>query len=157
MSPTTQELHTPSTPQEKIPLLVVSPLADDFSSVRRIFQNACWQVDYAKNLDAAGKLLHQKGASVVLCERDLPDGTWKDLLPRIGELPVIPSLLVVSRHADDDLWADVLSCGGYDVLPKPFDRAEMVRVVSMAWRFCYTRNASRRKSCAPRSMPATAS
>src|SRR6185369_7509128 len=119
----------------------VSSHADDCSAVRQILQNASWQIDYATNLEEAGKCLQQKVASVILCERDLPDGTWKDLLTRTRELPLVPSVLVVSRHADDDLWADVLSSGGYDVLPKPFDRREMVRVIGMAWRHCYSRNA----------------
>jgi DNA-binding response OmpR family regulator len=46
-----------------------------------------------------------------------------------------PLLLVVSKHADENLWAEVLNLGGYDVLLKPFERAEVVRVVGMAWRY----------------------
>src|SRR3954469_13020548 len=156
MSPTTQEMHTSFTYQEKIPLLVVSPQPDDYSTVRRIFQNPSWEVSHAKTLEHAAKLLQQSVASVVLCERDLPDGSWKDLLTRTAELPIVPSVLVVSRHADDDLWAEVLGCGGYDVLPKPFDRAEMVRVVGMAWRYCNARNSSKRQPFRSRAIPATA-
>ena len=140
MLPTTQKVHTPTAHLEKIPLLVVSSQSDDFSAVRQILQNPAWQIEYAKDLEDAGKCLQRKVASVILCERDLPDGTWKDLLHRTRELPVIPSVLVVSRHADDDLWADVPSSGGYDVLPKPYDRREMVRVIGMAWRHCHSRN-----------------
>jgi DNA-binding response OmpR family regulator len=140
MQPTAQKIHTSIARPEKFPLLIVSPYADDCSAVRQILQNPCWQIDYARNLDEAGKSLQHKVVSVILCERDLPDGTWKDLLTRTRELSVIPSVLVVSRHADDSLWADVLNSGGYDVLPKPFDRRETVRVISMAWRQCYARS-----------------
>jgi DNA-binding response OmpR family regulator len=45
-----------------------------------------------------------------------------------------PLLLVTSRHADENLWAEVLNLGGYDVLLKPFDGAEVTRVVAMARR-----------------------
>ena len=140
MQPTTQKFHTSTAHPEKIPLLVVSPHADDCTAIRQLLQNPCWQIDYARNLDEAGKSLLNRVASVVLCERDLPDGSWKEMLTRTRELPLIPSLLVVSRHADDNLWADVLSSGGYDVLPKPFDRRETIRVISMACLHCYSRN-----------------
>jgi DNA-binding response OmpR family regulator len=149
MLPTAQKLHTPPSRQEKFPLLVVSPFTDDFSAVRQILQNPCWQISHARNLEEAAISLKQMVASVVLCERDLPDGNWKDILPLTRELTVVPSVLVVSRHADDSLWADVLSCGGYDVLPKPFDRREVVRVISMAWRQCYAKNAAHLHRFAP--------
>ena len=140
MLPTAQKLHTSIPYQEKIPLLVVSPYKDDSSAVSKILQNPCWRIDHAANLEDAGKRLHDKVASVVLCEKELPDGSWKDLLSVLRDLPMIPSVVVISRHANDDLWADVLSSGGYDVLSKPFDRRELVRVIGMAWRQSYAKN-----------------
>jgi hypothetical protein len=44
------------------------------------------------------------------------------------------------------LWAEVLNLGGYDVLLKPFDRAEVVRVAGMAWRCWF---GARRDTVAP--------
>jgi len=64
----------------------------------------------------------------------LPDGTWKDILRTAETQSQAPLVLVVSRHADDRLWAEVLNLGGYDLLLKPFDRSEVTRVVGMAWR-----------------------
>jgi hypothetical protein len=45
-----------------------------------------------------------------------------------------PNLIVSSRLADDRLWAEVLNLGGYDVLARPFNRVEVIRVVQAAWR-----------------------
>jgi hypothetical protein len=39
-----------------------------------------------------------------------------------------PELIVASRAADDSLWAEVVTFGGYDVLPQPFERDELKRV-----------------------------
>ena len=44
-----------------------------------------------------------------------------------------PLLIVTARCADDQLWAEVLNLGGYDVLMKPFERTEVIRVISLAW------------------------
>jgi DNA-binding NtrC family response regulator len=121
---------------EKIPILIVSPYADDYSSIRQILRNDCWQIEHARNLEEAATHLGQSAASVIICERDLPDGTWKDLLKRTQEFQPAPSILVVSRQADERLWSDVLNLGGYDVMPKPFERRDAVRIISMAWRTC---------------------
>jgi DNA-binding response OmpR family regulator len=43
-------------------------------------------------------------------------------------------LIVTSRTADEHLWAEVLNIGGYDVLPQPFNRDEVERVVAAARR-----------------------
>ena len=70
---------------------------------------------------------------VVVCERDLPDGDWRDILGIISCLRNPPPLVVTSRLADEYLWAEVLNLGGYDVLAKPFDTREVHRVVTLAW------------------------
>src|SRR5882757_4704846 len=157
MQPTAQKLHSPLSVQEKFSLLVVSPYKDDRTSVSKILQNPCWRIDQASSLEEARKRLQHQAASVIMCERDLPDGSWKDLLPVLRELPDVASVVVISRHANDDLWSDVLSNGGYDVLSKPFDRRELVRVVGMAWRQSYTKNSATRKSFEPRMAHAAAS
>ncbi len=146
---TEQKLHTSVPHQEKFSLLVISPHKDDRSAVSQILQNPCWRIEHAASLEDAGKRLHERFASVILCETTLPDGSWKDLLARLHDLPVRPSVVVISRHANDDLWADVLSSGGYDVLSKPFDRRELVRVVGMAWRQCYTKRSGKSRSLSP--------
>ena len=63
-----------------------------------------------------------------------PDGTWKELLDHTLYFRLPPPLLVASIHADDCLWMEVLNRGGYNVISKPFDEHELVRVVSLAWR-----------------------
>jgi FixJ family two-component response regulator len=42
-------------------------------------------------------------------------------------------LIVTSRLADEHLWAEALNLGAYDVLAKPFDQEEVIRVLSSAW------------------------
>jgi DNA-binding response OmpR family regulator len=82
-------------------------------------------------------LLQQHEIAVVLCERDLPSGTWIDLLESLRSLPDPPSLIVASRLADERLWAEALNLGAWDVLAKPFDRREVFRSVKSAWQHWY--------------------
>jgi DNA-binding response OmpR family regulator len=55
------------------------------------------------------------------------------LLAEVSTLPDAPLLIVTSRLADEQLWAEALNLGAYDVLAKPFDTEEVIRVLSLAW------------------------
>ena len=88
----------------------------------------------ARDINSALMLLQKHDIAVVLCERDLLLGTWIDVLEHINALPIPPSLIVTSRLADEQLWAEALNLGAWDVLAKPFDRSEVVRCVESARR-----------------------
>lgn len=134
MSPTTKNLHTTQSPPEKIAILLVSPYVQDADALRQILRHRDWDICQVADCYEAAKHLRTHAASVVICERDLPDGDWRDVLHLSMEADSAPLLLVVSRYADEKLWAEVLNLGGYDVLLKPFDKSEVTRVIGMAWR-----------------------
>ena len=73
------------------------------------------------------------GAALVLCDRDLFPGSWKEILHGIKRMSNPPLLVVTSRLADEQLWAEALNLGAYDVLAKPFEVTEVNRVLSLAW------------------------
>jgi DNA-binding response OmpR family regulator len=134
MLPTLKKFPASASYPENIPILLVSPHTADFAALRQILHHSDWNITHVAGIGDATQYLKAHAASIVVCERDLPDGSWKDLLKCSADLDNTPMLLVVSRHADDALWAEVLNLGGYDVLLKPFDKAEVARVVGMAWR-----------------------
>jgi DNA-binding NtrC family response regulator len=116
-----------------VTVLSVSPLEADQDCLQEIFSHSSWILYNARTLPSALKVLQQHEISVVLCERDLRPGTWKDLLEEMKPLPDAPVLLVASRSIDERLWAEALNWGVYDVLTKPFDTQEVLRAVSLAW------------------------
>jgi DNA-binding response OmpR family regulator len=71
---------------------------------------------------------------IVICDADLPDGTWRTLLTYGASLPNPPLLIVASHLADDRLWLQALNLGAHDVLAKPFRAREVFQAVSLAWR-----------------------
>ena len=124
-----------------IPVLCVDPAEEDHVALEEIFNSSpwsmCpdsrWKLQISRTLTSAWRALHTHHLPVVLCERDLRPGTWRELLDLLQRLPDPPFLIVTSRAADERLWAEALNLGAYDVLAKPFDRTEVMRVVSMAW------------------------
>jgi DNA-binding NtrC family response regulator len=113
-------------------LLIAGPVEDD-QGQRSVFDRLSWPIERVRN--CLEVLLHVRRSlpRVVVCERDLPDGSWKDVLDIAASLLRPPPVIVTSRLADDYLWAEVLNLGGYDVLAKPLDRREVTRTLSLAW------------------------
>jgi DNA-binding NtrC family response regulator len=113
-------------------LLIVGPVEDDCGR-DPVFDQFPWPAHRVRNcLEVA---LHLRGcpACVVVCERNLADGDWKDVLEITASLPNRPPVIVTSRQADEHLWAEVLNLGGFDVLAKPLDKHEVSWVLNFAW------------------------
>jgi DNA-binding response OmpR family regulator len=134
MSALTQKLHTSIPTPESIPVLVVSPLKEDHLCFSRILKHGNWKIVAARTCREADELLHKHHFAVVVAEEELPDGNWHDVVRRTSGISNAPAVLVISSKGEYELWADVLENGGYDVLPKPLDSREVMRVIGMAWR-----------------------
>ena len=113
-------------------ILSVSAALEDHEAVRHSASGLPCLIQTAKNCHSAFQTLENGRISIVVCERDLPDGTWRDVLEHLGSSPERPFLIVTSRLADGWLWAEVLNLGGYDVLAKPFDAKETRHVLETA-------------------------
>jgi DNA-binding response OmpR family regulator len=124
------------------PVLSISPIEDDHNSLERVFSEFRWTLHRALTLASATTFLAENQVPVVICERALPAGTWKDLLNGAIVLPQPPRVVVTSRLADEHFWAEALHVGAYDVLAKPFEAREVFRIVSLAsrsWHYQYLR------------------
>ena len=113
--------------------LLISPVEEDHNALQQLFQQHGWNLHATKSLDSGSTFLRENAVSVVITERDLAVGNWKDVLNAIHGLREPPLLLVISRIADNSLWAEALNLGVYDVLAKPLVQAEVVRVLTSAW------------------------
>jgi DNA-binding response OmpR family regulator len=132
--------NLPRLPKERVAVLSVSPLLEDHAALHEIFAHSQWdlhrtqwELHRAATCKEAEEILRTVAAPVVLCESRLPDGSWQDILRRAERMVFPPPVVVTSRLADDRLWGEVLNLGGYDVLAKPFDKTEVLRVVVLAW------------------------
>jgi len=119
---------------EKITLLAVCSSDDDLRLLADSLEAERWTVRHAQTCGEALQAMESENPAVVACEHELADGTWRDLFALASTLQDPPPVVVVSRHADENLWAEVLNLGGYDVLSKPFEKNEVTRVFEMASR-----------------------
>ncbi len=119
--------------QSEYSLLIVSSDEVDRRSLDRILKPDC-HLHRAATRHEAKTILRRLRPAVVICDQQLTDGNWRDLLTDLQREKGGPPLIVSSHLADDRLWAEVLNLGGYDLLIKPFVPAEVSRVVQMAAR-----------------------
>jgi DNA-binding response OmpR family regulator len=68
---------------------------------------------------------------VVIYDTDAPE-PWRVALANLLRLRPRSRVVFLSRLADDNLWIEVLDTGGYDLILKPFQPAEIRSVVRSA-------------------------
>jgi DNA-binding response OmpR family regulator len=122
---------------EQAGVLLLSPFEEDLADLQRMLSEQRWRVFWAQSREEALQAVRQNPVAVVIAERDVPGGSWKDLLEQLEALRNPPFLIVTSRYADNYLWAEVLNLGGWDVLMKPLHQTEVSRVLQLAgdrWR-----------------------
>lgn len=128
---TSEEPQTVS--QRVVKVLLISPFDEDHRHLREILAHSKWQLHSVRTQAEALAFLLDNPTPVALCESELPDGTWRDMLSQLARVRFPPMLVVTSRLADELLWSEVLNLGGYNVLAKPLDMKEVFHVVSLAW------------------------
>jgi DNA-binding NtrC family response regulator len=120
--------------QHKLPVVLsISPFEQDHAILRRLLRQHGWELYATDSIDCASNLIRLKHAAVVITEKDLSVGGWRDVLKSVSLLPHSPLIVVSSLQADDHLWAEALNLGVYDVLAKPLDPTEVIRVLNSAW------------------------
>ena len=119
--------------QKVVQVLLISPFDEDHQHLRDILKHSNWQQHGARSQRESFDFLRENVTPVVICESELPDGTWQNVLAQLGQMRCPPLLVVTSRMADDRLWSEVLNMGAYNVLAKPLIMKEVFHVVGLAW------------------------
>lgn len=114
--------------------LAVLADAQDRRSIRAIFEASGWGVQFAKEADEIRGVLDSGSVPVLIMDDDPGVPSWRHYLnsPCSIDPCARQKLIVVSRLADEHLWAEVLHLGGYELLAKPLDPEQVVRAVGAA-------------------------
>lgn len=103
----------------------------DYSTLREVAGLVSQSVVSFADVQEARTAIRWHHPKIVVCEAQVREsGTWQELLKEAQAAQSL--MLVVSRHADERLWAEVLALGGFDVLALPFDHDELRRTLSSA-------------------------
>lgn len=112
-------------------LLVLPP--DRRSKLQKLLNGCGIQTSLASTFgEARQKLAGSASYDLVLTDTEFPDGSWRSLLEFVLDSKAASEIIVSSRCGDEDLWAEVLQRGAYDLLVEPYEQQEVCRIVESA-------------------------
>jgi len=82
--------------------------------------------------EAQAKLAEPLKYDLAFVDAELPDGSWRDLLQFVVASRTNCEMVVCSRVGDERLWAEVIQCGAFDLLPEPMEKQEILRIMHSA-------------------------
>ena len=124
-----------------ITVLSLSPVENDHMVLEQTFRDSSLtlypnrrvRLRPSRTLASTLAALREHRIPIVICDRDGQPEAWREILQASKALSAPPCVIVTSRLADDRLWAELLNEGAFDLLSKPFDKSEVVRVIHSAW------------------------
>jgi DNA-binding response OmpR family regulator len=120
--------------EDSVCALLVGEYDDNRLLIHQVFRDFGWRLYEARDWKKALEHLNHDAVHVVITRSHCPGWDWKKVLRNLSRRAQPPQLIVTSSTADEKLWSEVLNCGGYDLLPEPFRREEVERVVAAARR-----------------------
>lgn len=115
-----------------VTVLALGCTSEDRTSLRKMSLEAGWSVTECAEFAQASPLIETGRAGVLLCAERVGSSQWQDVLKFAAEQNDPPMVIVVARHADEGLWAEVLNLGAFDLLQSPLERSETIRVINGA-------------------------
>lgn len=118
------------------PLIPVVAAVDDDFRVRESIESLLASAGYAPVLFSSGEEFLSSGtlavAICVISDVRMPGIDGMELQRRIRlERPALPVILISARH-DDEIRQKAINDGALDLLYKPFDAAELLKIVQSA-------------------------
>ena len=123
-------------------VLVVMPAQRRLGLLPILEQNGM-EVHVAGNFRDAQQKLADQSYDLVFVDAELPGGSWQQLVETVSASGKNCEVIVCSRCGDDRLWAEVLQCGAYDLIPEPYDDREVARIAQSAMDSHYLRRFGR--------------
>lgn len=117
---------------QPISILVVSSEIRNRDFLRDLLNREGWKTVSASAVGECEEVLANQSIDLVLCDRGLSDGTYRDILTMIRSKNLRARLVVTSRLADWDEYLEVLDNGAFDLLAFPTQTTDIVRVVNRA-------------------------
>jgi DNA-binding NtrC family response regulator len=123
-------VHKQKKIEGSIPVLAMVP-DEDHAKLKDVFGKG-FKLGFARTLEEMRAKLAGNLVPVVLYEEGFADIGWKKVLEATQSGHSPPHLVVVHKYADARFWVEVLNLGGYDVLNKPYEIGELLRVITYA-------------------------
>ena len=141
------EARPSDAPRPRITIVSILLEDRDRSLIAQVCCQNQWDVFFVKTCAEARQVSEQIKPHIILLDRDLADGDWRNSLSACASASPGACTMLISRVTDDYLWNEVVCNGGYDVLPKPLREKDVLRAVKFAWSYW---NSARQAAASPK-------
>src|SRR3990170_3591811 len=101
--------------------------------MQRFLSESEMDVFSAENVkEAQEKLAGAVKYDLAFVDSELADGSWRHVLQFIVASNIGCEMVVCSRCGDERLWAEVIQCGAFDLVPEPLEKQEILRIMHSA-------------------------
>ena len=121
----------------RIPIVALVMSDEDRKVLSHISDHEPVEIHFAESRVEAWDVLNRLNSPLILYDRDWPDAEWRTTVQTFAASPHRSCVILASRVADDYLWQELIRCGGYDLVAKPFRADDVARALKLAlsyWR-----------------------
>jgi DNA-binding NtrC family response regulator len=115
-------------------ILVASPELESRRALTATLNQEGWDTVCASRVTECRDIVAAQSISLVLCDRCLADGTYRDLLAAVRSLNHKVRVIVMSRVADWDEYLEVLQHGGFELIASPCRPTDVMWAIIQARR-----------------------
>jgi DNA-binding NtrC family response regulator len=102
-------------------------------TLQAVFRNAGWTLVVVDTSASALARQAKEPVPIILYERELTETSWRQAVSLFSRLRPRPCVVLLSRSSDQNLWDELVRCGGFDLLRTPVDRDAVIRTVRAGW------------------------
>ena len=119
----------------RIRMVAVLGSSQDRYLLYEISERNHWEVFFAETQEQARQMSDQLKPAIILFDRDVVGADWRDAVSSLASVSAGGCVLLISRVADEYLWNEIVSVGGYDLLHKPLNEKDLSRAIKLAWSY----------------------
>ncbi len=116
------------------PLLLASDLDEDYQTLQALLRDTKWSLTRALSWNDVSAFYETTLNPVVLVDRYFQGSNWQSTVTSFLDPAPNGTVILLSDVSDPYLWNELVQQGGFDVLARPFDRAELLRTLAFAQR-----------------------
>jgi DNA-binding response OmpR family regulator len=105
----------------KFDVLVISSHSQETATIKGMLDEEIFHCVIASTYRQALSALCWGAFDAIVCDEYLLDGSWKDIIGQIADLPQAPAVIVVATGIEDRDRDTAHELGAYEVIPKPVE------------------------------------
>ena len=117
-----------------VPILLASQRDDDYRTLQSFLHGTKWSVERALSWNEVSSFCERHLNPVVLVDRCFQGADWQSTVASILDPAARRCVILLSDVSDPYLWNELVRHGGFDVLARPFECPEVLRILAFAQR-----------------------